>query len=251
MLGGALRATRAEEFQGFSQEVRLTSESFDRHDYILGLYYEDSTLERLQPSDFNVPLFVGGGPLFTEREDWIQDTQTVAVFGQFRYNINDQWTAIAGGRWAREEKDFDFEIAHVEFQSDPLLALDTVFNESRSETKFTPSFTLQYEPNTDLMLYASYAQGHKTGGYSDRVQADLEFDAETNTTIELGLKGVWLDGTLETNLALFHMDIEDLQLARTLPGEITSFEVKNAAEATSKGVEFDARWAHSGLGGCS
>jgi outer membrane receptor protein involved in Fe transport len=243
VVGGSLRATRDEEFEGFSQEIRLTSEEFEKYDYIVGLYFEDSSLERLQPSDFNIPEFVGGGPLFSEREDWIQDTKTLALFGQLRYHINDQWSAIAGGRWSQEDKDFVFEIAHVEFQEDPLTEVDHRYDESRSEKKFTPSFTLRYEPNEELMFFASYAQGHKTGGYSDRIQDDIEFDAETNTTLEFGMKGIWLDGNLETNLAIFHMAIEDLQVARTLPGETTQFEVKNAAEATSQGVEFDARWA--------
>ncbi|MEM7283517.1 MAG: TonB-dependent receptor [Pseudomonadota bacterium] len=255
IVGGALRATRAETFDGFSQEFRFTSEVYEKYDYILGVYYEDSELERLQPSDFNVNVFVGappppsgnsaidgGPPYFTEREDWVQNTETLAAFGQLRWNFSDTFSAVVGGRWATEDKDFRFELATVALQSNPNTVIDELFLEDRSETEFTPSLTLQWEATGDVMLYGTVSRGHKTGGFSDRLQDPLNFDAETNTNVELGLKGLWLDGTVSANVAVYHMSIEDLQVARALPGPSISFEVRNAAEATSQGVEFDGRW---------
>ena len=90
------------------------------------------------------------------------------------------------------------------------------------------------------MLFATASQGHKTGGFSDRPQVDAEFDAEVNTSYEIGVKSTMLEGRLQANAALFRMEIEDLQVARTLPGDTSvSFEVQNAAEAVSQGIELD------------
>ncbi|MEM8937383.1 MAG: TonB-dependent receptor [Pseudomonadota bacterium] len=243
IVGGALRATRAETYDGFTQELRFTSTEFDKFDYIFGGYYENSNLERLQPSDFNVPAFIGGGPFFTEREDWVQDTETIALFGQFRYHLTEDITAIVGGRWSYEKKEFLFELASVPYQDDVNLATDEIFDESRTENRFTPAVTVRWEPTDSLNLYGTFSQGHKTGGFSDRVQDPLEFDSEKVNSYEIGAKGVFLDGSLSANIALFYMDIKDLQVARALPGLATDFEVRNAAEATSKGVELDAQWA--------
>ncbi|MCG8442435.1 MAG: TonB-dependent receptor plug domain-containing protein, partial [Caulobacterales bacterium] len=43
--GGAFRAERAESFEAITQEFRFTSEQFERFDYILGFYYEDSEVD--------------------------------------------------------------------------------------------------------------------------------------------------------------------------------------------------------------
>ena len=274
MYGGGLRATRTEEYDGYSVEARFTSDEYEKYDFIAGAYYEDSNLERRQPSDFDVfsffgfpypsPAFNAGPPLRTEIEDWMQDTETVAVFGQYRYHFTDSLSLVLGGRVSYETKDFDLVFNEGPYQGNPYDFIPGApesaggpayaTEESRSETEFSPSATVRWEVTAEAMVYLSYARGHKTGGFSDRTAqlfddagdeiegATLAFDPEFNTTWELGMKGVWLDGALETNVAIFTMDITDLQVARAIPGQATSFEVKNAAEATSEGVEFDFRW---------
>ncbi len=252
IVGGSLRAVRDESFDGFSQEFRLTSNETDTFDYIVGLYYEDSELVRDQFDDFNVPEFVGGGPAFTGIEDWEQDTETIALFGQLRFQFGDSWSAILGGRYSEEEKDYELVAASTMLGGDPYaVEPELEYVDSRDESEFTPSFTLRWETTDELMTYFSVAKGHKTGGFSDRPgtaiaavergeEPDLSFDPEFNVTYELGMK--YATGSLEVNAAIFYMDIEDLQVARALPGETTEFEVRNAAEATSEGIEIDGRW---------
>ena len=237
------RAIRAEEYSGFSQEVRFTSESDDSFDYIVGVYYEDSSLERDQTSHLNLP----GGPFFTEQEPWTQDTQTLALFGQFRWSITDDWTAIAGGRWATEDKEFSFNRWFNEYQTDNFLFSQIVDKEAdRTESKFTPSFTLQWNGNDDINIFATLSRGHKTGGFSDRVDeqdTDIEFDAEVVDSFELGAKTYWLEGALALNLTYYYMEIEGLQLSTQVEGTVANFKVDNAADTTSTGVELEATWA--------
>jgi outer membrane receptor protein involved in Fe transport len=237
------RAIRAEEFSGFSQEIRFTSEPNDSFDYIVGLYYEDSNIERDQTSHLNLP----GGPFMTEEEPWEQDTETLAVFGQFRWSFADSWTAIVGGRWATEDKEFTFDRWYNEYQTNNFLFSEVVGkNEDRTEKKFTPSFTLQWDVNEDINLFANLSRGHKTGGFSDRVdeqETDIEFDAEVVDSFELGAKTYWLDGALSMNLTYYYMEIEGLQLSTQIEGTVANFKVDNAADTTSTGLEFELNWA--------
>lgn len=242
IIGGALRATRDETYSGISQELRFVSAHQGRLDYLAGLYLEKSDLERLQDNEFNIPAFLGGGPLLNRREDWKQDTSTIAAFGQLRVDLTDSVSATLGGRWATEEKEFLFEGAEVPYQTDSSLATDFVTSLERSESKFTPSLSLQWSASDAAMFYASASQGHKTGGFSDRVQSNPEFSEETANAFEIGFKGALFAGALEANIALFHVQIDDLQVASSLPPPDVAFEIKNAAEATSQGVEFDGRW---------
>lgn len=115
-----------------------------------------------------------------------------------------------------------------------------------TENKFTGSATLQWQSSDDAMLYAAFSQGHKTGGFSDRIDnpmADYEYDQENVNSIEFGAKTTRLNGALAFNIAVFRMDIEGLQLATQLPGTVPAFSVSNAADSTSEGVELDLTWA--------
>ena len=254
-LASGFRANRDETYENLSQEFRFTSTESDTFDYILGVYFEDSEVSRNQRSDVNLVsiFFDPTGAYIQRNEPWTQDTQTIALFGQARYQLQDDLTLIVGGRFATEDKDFSFERFYNEYGTEtpsgfmgggpfgpPLTAAD-----SRSEDKFTGSVTLQWFANDDTMVYGSFSQGHKTGGFSDRIDrpgADFEFDAENTDALELGVKTTLLDGALSLNAALFSMDIEGLQLATQLPATIPTFSVSNAADSTSEGLELDAAW---------
>ena len=236
------RAIRMEEYEGFSQEFRFTSTPSDQFDYILGMYYEDSNLQREQTSHLNLP----GGPFETEDEPWEQDTNTFAVFGQLRYSFTDRLTAIVGGRWSTEDKDFQFERFFSEYQTEDFLFQDIALRmESRSESEFTPSFTFQFDATDDVMLFLTAARGHKTGGFSDRVDAqdtDIEFDPEIVDSFEVGMKSTMLDGALALNFAIFTMDVQGLQLSTQVEGTVADFVVGNAADSSVDGAEVEWTW---------
>ncbi len=253
---GAFRGTRIENFDSFTTEATFTSDYIaNSFDFILGAYYENSSLSRNQFSDVNfVPVSLG--PIALRRnEPWSQDTETFAVFGQVRYDLTESLRLIAGGRFSTETKDYAFDrFFNVYGTSDqdypagaPLGPFDVPLSAAadRSESKFTPMATLQYEISDELSSYFSFAKGHKTGGFSDRIDvpgADFEFDAENHTSYELGLKGDVANGALAFGVALYWVDVEGLQLATQVPGTVPSFSVDNAAAVTSRGVEFDATW---------
>lgn len=258
-LASGFRAKRNEDYEGFTQEFRFASNPGETVDYIAGIYFEDSQLNRFQNSSFNlVTLFFDPSGAFLDRyEPWTQDTQTIAGFGQVRWQFSDDLALIVGGRYATEDKDFEFERYFAEYQTDNRLNIPAgpggppvVVSDSRSESKFTGALTLQWDYSDEVMLYANYSQGHKTGGFSDRIEgpeSDFEYDEENVDSFELGAKTTLLDGALALNVALYYMDIEGLQLSTQIPGDIPAFSVSNAADSTSQGLEFDATWAVSNV----
>ena len=245
-LANVFRAFRGEEFDSFSSELRFTSEESETFDYIVGLYYEDSDIERNQDSSIN---FEPMGPYISKHEPWTQATETIAAFAQGRWYFTDRVTGIFGARWSSETKDFSFEeymtpygtMAPILMQS---IALRT---ESRDESKFTPSATLQVDVNDAINVFATYSVGHKTGGFSDRVESQdgsIQYDAELIDGIELGMKGLFLDDALSLNVTFYHMSIEGLQLSTQVPSASEpKFKVGNAADSISKGIEVESNWA--------
>ena len=96
------------------------------------------------------------------------------------------------------------------------------------------------------MVYASISQGAKGGGWdalhvSGDDLSNLEFEDEKIDAFELGVKTSLWDNRATINAAAFYNTIDNLQVSQ-FDGAV-GFNVSNAAEATSQGVEIDARLA--------
>ena len=114
----------------------------------------------------------------------------------------------------------------------------------RKETRFSPDVKLLYTPNNDVMLYASYARGAKSGGFDFRannrnfyptMQASFEFEDESANSFEVGTKTTF--GSAQFNIAAYYTEFKDLQIS--IFDGILGFNVGNAASARSQGIEAD------------
>lgn len=123
----------------------------------------------------------------------------------------------------------------------------------RNETKFTPAANLQWDVSDNAMLYFSVTEGFKGGGYDARANtfdqaaaavgtggSAFEYEGEEVTAIELGGKLALAGGAAELNFAAYMMEYSDLQTSQ-FDGTL-GFNVTNAGEATSQGIELDGRW---------
>jgi iron complex outermembrane receptor protein len=100
----------------------------------------------------------------------------------------------------------------------------------------------------DLMVYASWAEGYKTGGWTTRLSNPLppdpvtgvvpapDFDEEVARTIELGVKSQILDSRLQLNAALFKTNYDGIQLNFQ---QGVSPTIQNAGDAEIKGGELE------------
>ncbi len=259
--GGAYNALRDEDYDALSQELRFTSDTDGNSDYIVGLFYEKSNLHRFSNTDFDLTKFPGLPLKLQQDEVFDQETETLALFGQYRRHFGDRLAVSVGGRVTDEKKTYKFHRYYepfgtpydpdtvLPFPPGPFGPLEAAIDrpiEDRSETRFTPSVNVQYQVSDTVMIYATASRGYKAGGFSDRVSSDpddsIQFEEEVVDAIEAGAKGLFLDGSLELNAALFHMKIDDLQVSSSIPGTV-AFQVQNAAEAVGRGLEVDGRWS--------
>ena len=246
-----------EEYEQFTQEFRLLSPTDGRLEYMLGLYYLDSNWHMIETLDASVPNFPPGtaqagqvwnGPF---ANNFKQDTRTLSGFASGTFHVNDKLRFSGGLRYTSERKD----ILYGRFAFQPLTLWNTVINPPFPFTPldFSDDFldgngNIQYDINEDVMLFAAYGRGTKTGGYVDTNTApnanpkvESFIGSETTDTYEVGVKARLMDNRLLLNGALFYIDVTDLQ-ETTFTG--TEFITSNLP-AESKGLDFDLKYLAS------
>jgi len=110
-------AALQEQYEQFSQEVRLSSPLNDNYDYILGLYYQTSDHDFtdqiiVAPNSVLVPVvngaIAGAGNLIAGTEaNRIANVENdvLSAFAQFNWHISDEFTLQVGGRITDDERD--------------------------------------------------------------------------------------------------------------------------------------------------
>ncbi len=244
----------ANTWDQFSQELRAAY-SGDRLEVIGGLYYWE--VDYSQRWDVYELLYiidqvggivpgVPGGAGFpsnvTSRNGQDQETTSYAAFGQADWEATDNWTFTAGLRYTYEEKDFVGGDGAVYFGGTAPDYPTRPFSDDWSET--TGKLGFRYAPSDDMMVFGSWSQGFKSGGFFGR-QANFDIDPtyepEYVTNWELGLKSTWLDGRMIFNPTIFFNDYEDKQEEILIPIDLTNVAtvVRNAGNLEIYGLELE------------
>lgn len=178
------------------------------------------------------------------------NTDSVAAYGEAKYDVTSHLSATLGLRYTVENKKFGLDASSVANVAggDPYSVFlpEGDFRQSSSKTwrKFTPKFVLQFEPSRSVHMYASYARGFKSGGFNGQagtaVEAATPFDPETADSFELGIKSDLLDRRLTVNASAFYIKFDNLQVSGV--DENGSPLTDNAANAVIKGIELNI-WA--------
>ena len=185
-----------EDFDQFSQEIRFASSQGNTFDYIVGAYYEDTSLQYhdsilVNSTSLLVPLInamqPGAGTAIGNTgtpRTFRQDESGASAFARVTWNATDALHMNLGVRVAYEEKEATRDLAITAIDGTPLagaqaviapLVYGSVFNVrahslsgSRDGWKTMPSFSVQYDLSDDVMGYVSYVEGFKSGGFDAR-----------------------------------------------------------------------------------
>lgn len=252
-----LRMNFFNDWEQQSHELRFTSQFSDTFEFVAGLYYFDVEYEqRWDVGDLFYQLSrLGVVPLpltatSQSSNGQSQETESKAVFFSGDYHINEEWTVTAGFRWTEETKDFiggNGGVFYDPAAGDPIPALFEPQLFSGKWTETTPSFGIRYQPNDDIMVFASYSEGFKSGGFFGRqanFNLDPSYEPEFVENYEIGLKSTWMGGRLIFNPAIFLSQYKDKQESILVPVDLTNVAtvVRNAAELELFGVELELQY---------
>ena len=156
-------------------------------------------------------------------------------------------TLATGGRYSWEEKDFanlltvyTVEDATLPFPLGPFPANTFIPGGSAFVTPpqtrandnfedFTPRVVLSYQLSKDVMVYSSYSEGFKSGGFNSFGLSPVAYKNEGLDAFEVGIKSDLLDRTLRLNASLFSYDYANLQIRKRyfLISRLIQFFVKS------------------------
>lgn len=240
----------------YTQELRLSSKFEGPFSFIIGGFYihEDNAL-----SPFVIDNQRGLFGLGTRAQfDSFQDLDSWAIFGDATYEITDQLSLTAGLRYSRESKDFSVTQSVIILNggtvppippAGPLGGVTlpagtpfppgspaggVTFTDSATFNDVSPRVVIDYKATDDVLLYASYSQGFKSGGFNS-FGLSPAFDPEDINAFELGIKSEFFDGSVRANLSGFYYDYSDLQVRVGVP--IGGVDIQNAASADVLGAE--------------
>jgi len=249
------------EWDQESHELRLTTNFDGPLNFVAGLYsfevdytqyWDVYHLHWTYNAILGFPLFPDvTAPTSAKTQGQRQQTDSAAAFISADWAINDRWTLTLGGRYTEEEKDFsgdDGSIGYNPAAGEPRPTGHATWDKSAKWTEFTPSGSLRFQVSDDLMLWASYSEGFKSGGFFGRQanfqNVDVTFDPEYVENWEVGFKSSLLDGAMTLNAAYFSNDYTDKQesvLVPRGPADVATI-VRNAATEEISGIEVDLSW---------
>lgn len=259
-----------EEFEQFYQEFRING-SGGSLDYIAGLMYFTGDLDATQ-SFHAIAAVIGPpnpaiNPAVSRNEFQASETDSLAVFGQIDYHLNDQFTLTLGARITDEERSgskaqvvgevYTSDLANAPVacntptvplsactMGDDGLTPGAPITGNIDDTNVSYNIALQYSVDDNNKFYVSTATGFKSGGFDLRGAgnpANFIFPEEESTNFELGGRHLFSQGSFRLNWTIYHTEVDDLQVSANDPVLIQ--QIVAAADATSEGVEIDLLWA--------
>lgn len=250
------------EVRNWSQELRIASNGAHRLTYVGGLYYSHLDLER----DFTrrrsyCSAGTLGAACSLTNTTWQSaqsfadlTTDHIAAFGQAEYRVVGGLSAIGGLRLQYEKIGLSgLRVAPLNVSDAIPVGHNPVTGyRSTDDTSLTGKAGLQYSFSRWAQTYFTYTRGYKGKGFDSEITADFAgqnpVKPEHVNAYEFGFKGSTLDKKLSVAVAAFWTDYTNLQITANRSNPDTGaivYQLTNAGESTTKGVELEATFRPS------
>ena len=262
------------DVKAWSEELRFTSRVGERFSWIAGAYYVHTDrfistgnmvdmeqgvfpVYRTPSTDPRNPQVYPDGVTPLPAATFLADTQNNhawAVFGDATFQITHRLELDAALRYDEDtrENTTDTPPLFLALVQDPNAYTGQVRKHTWSETQ--PKATLRYKPVENVIMYGGWSRGFRSGGFNQTgvgAVADQQvppvkgvndlFEAEVADTIEVGIKGEFLDRRLNAGLSIFHTQSKNGYFFVFLPANSTQNLGNLDARYTGAEVEVNGR----------
>lgn len=238
-----------------TQELRLISPDVGNLRYVAGLWWARNEIERHFIRGFCVMPARCTASSPSSPTNYYTDIYNVnkALFGQATWDFAPTWTLVAGLRRNLEESGFNYE---RNFYTDQLdrstfvpgpVGVDVFSSSGNEDWSTTGKLSIQKQLNSEWMVYAMTATGHKGKAYDVtsglRASAAFPVDPETSRTYELGTKANLFNNRMSLAATVYKTDFKHYQqnTSFVLPNDPTIYtQLHSIPKIRTKGFEIDA-----------
>lgn len=204
--------------------------------------------------------------------------ESTGAYFNGQYEFDDSWTFFGGVRHDEDKKDrtqsaYAYSTA---MQADGTLCNDGNFDDcfvvlnlsmhgSRNPgyaprgdlewSKTTWNVGTEYRPNADVMVYTRISAGYRAGGSMGYgvSQAPWQFDSEEMTNYEVGVKGLYFNGSLQLQATYFFQDFDnywvnaarlrtEAEMAMSPNSSPLTGDVEAISGTEIQGIELEGAW---------
>ncbi|MGY6517760.1 MAG: TonB-dependent receptor [Lysobacteraceae bacterium] len=242
-----------------SQEFQASYDAGGAHRGVIGLFWFDGRAGgQVRNNFFNL--------LFGDTQGEVE-TESLAVYGDWIFDLGERFSLNAGLRWTEETKRADvFNQGYSDATYTTPISVVADFRDSLTISNVSPKLSLDYRATDDILLYGLVSRGFKSGGFNIRAQTVAvprsaePFKDEKVDSFEVGAKMAFADNRAFVNLAYFHNRYQDIQLSIFTAFDSNGDGVEdaffgdftNAGKGTVQGVELEYqllptdRWSITG-----
>ncbi|NNC39024.1 MAG: hypothetical protein EX271_11150 [Acidimicrobiales bacterium] len=182
------------------------------------------------------------------------DTKAFAIYGQATFHVSDNLRVTGGLRYSDESKDGVGQTRSV-FFNDNMDLLGNIIPPniaSFEDDLLDPSVTIEFDASEDILLYASYKESFRSGGFNSTAAGlripgetfgpDFTYQREDITAYEAGFKGDF-GNQFRLNVAGFYYDFSNKQTTFALNPLIATERAIVNTDDELYGFEADAQFA--------
>lgn len=219
------------DMQEVTQELRFKKD-FDNSELLVGAYYSDKLqFDYLEDQTLYAASLESKNSL--ENPD-----ENIALFTQYKYFFNDNYSLMGGLRYQRTKRSFTREL-------NQFASPTTDANSDTTWTHVLPTISLSYLGDDNSNTYFTYAKGYRPGGYNYRSPDSLvPFEPEKTDSFELGYKKMY-SNALQFSSALFYNIIKDHRV-NTFNDTLATTTL-NISKAYTYGFEVDVNYKKDNL----
>ncbi len=196
-----------------------------------GAFFFDQTYNQTTQQVLSI-----GAPFYTNTSAGLHD-QGMGLYAQSTFTLWSKLDVTGGMRWDYENKTGNLT------SSSTLTGLVAASHRARSFNYATPQAAVSYRFTPDLMAYLGFSGGYKAGGYNTAaLTGPTDYQQERSWNYEMGVKGRALQEKLGFQLAFYYTDWKNLQLNTPNGTAPAQYNIVNAGNAASKGIELSLNY---------
>ncbi len=241
----------------FTQEFQLNYVT-DNLNMVTGLYYYTADSCGQFDAILGVLGQALGAPGLTREVRGCSNGDSIAAYAQGSYNVTEKLSVTAGARYTKDEKEAtvynglifsnvypetDWIPGYVRDENVINASVPKVLDDKEDWSRFTPRLGVEYQATPDVMVYASYAQGFKSGTFNPRASTpEPAANPEIVDSMEMGFKSD-LGDYVRLNMTVFTLDHKDRQYISVIPdpddATVLNQRLGNIGQSSAKGLELD------------